>query len=105
MLKGDPSKAGLHTILLRVPAHKKIAAHSHRDDRVATVISGTWNLGYGEKFDEARPKALPPGSFYTEPPNEAHFAATGNESVVVQISGFGPSSTNYVEPAQDPRNP
>lgn len=101
----NPSKAGLYTILLRVPAHTKIAAHSHRDDRVATVISGTWNLGYGEKFDEAKLKALPPGSFYTEPPGEAHFAETGNEAVVVQISGFGPSSTNYVDPAQDPRDP
>ena len=89
--------------MLRVPAHTQIAAHSHRDDRVATVISGTWRIGYGEKFDEAKLKALPPGSFYTEPPGEAHFARTGDDSVVVQITGFGPSSTDYVDPTQDPR--
>jgi hypothetical protein len=70
---------------------------------VATVISGTWHIGYGEKFDQAKLKALPPGSFYTEPPGEAHFAETGNEAVVVQITGFGPSSTDYVDPTQDPR--
>jgi uncharacterized RmlC-like cupin family protein len=103
VLKGDPNQAGVYTIMLRVPAHTKIAAHSHCDDRVATVISGTWHIGYGEKFDEAKLKALPPGSFYTEPPAEAHFAETGDEAVVVQITGFGPSSTDYVDPTQDPR--
>ena len=103
VLKGDPNAAGVYTIMLRVPAHTQIAAHSHRDDRVATVISGTWHIGYGDKFEEAKLKALPPGSFYTEPPGRNHFAETGDESVVVQITGFGPSSTEYVDPAQDPR--
>jgi uncharacterized RmlC-like cupin family protein len=103
VLKGDPNEAGVYTIMLRVPAHTQIAAHSHRDDRVATVISGTWHIGYGEKFDEAKLKSLPPGSFYTEPPSKAHFAETGDEPVVVQITGFGPSSTDYVDPTQDPR--
>jgi pimeloyl-ACP methyl ester carboxylesterase/uncharacterized RmlC-like cupin family protein len=103
VLKGDPNKAGVYTIMLRVPAHARIAAHSHQDDRVATVISGTWHIGYGDKFDEAKLKALPPGSFYTEPPAQTHFAETGDEAVVVQITGFGPSSTEYVDPAQDPR--
>jgi pimeloyl-ACP methyl ester carboxylesterase/uncharacterized RmlC-like cupin family protein len=103
VLKGDPNESGIYTIMLRVPAHTKIAAHSHRDDRVATVVSGTWRIGYGDKFDESKLKALPPGSFYTEPPGRNHFAETGDEPVVVQITGFGPSSTEYVDKAQDPR--
>ena len=64
---------------------------------------GTWHIGYGDKFDEAKLKALPPGSFYTEPSARNHFAETGVEPVVVQITGFGPSSTEYVDPNQDPR--
>jgi pimeloyl-ACP methyl ester carboxylesterase len=103
VLKGNPDQAGVYTIMLRVPAHTQIAAHSHRDDRVATVISGTWHIGYGDSFDEAKLKALPAGSFYTEPPSQNHFAATGDEPVVVQITGFGPSSTEYVDATQDPR--
>src|SRR6266446_5911248 len=105
VLKGNPDQAGVYTIMLRVPAHTLIAAHSHRDDRVATVISGTWHIGYGDKFDEAKLKALSPGSFYTEPPSRNHFAETGDEPVVVQITGFGPSSTEYVDATQDPRKP
>jgi hypothetical protein len=73
----------------------------HPDDRVATVISGTWYIGYGPRFDENKLKALPPGSFYTEPPGMAHFARTGNSSVVVQITGFGPTGTMYADSQKD----
>jgi hypothetical protein len=104
VLKGDPNQAGVYTIMLRVPAHTRIAAHSHRDDRVATVISGTWRIGYGDHFDETKLKALPRGSFYTEPPGQTHFAETGDEPVEVQITGFGPSSTDYGEANRDPRS-
>ncbi|MDE3200532.1 MAG: alpha/beta fold hydrolase [Acidobacteriota bacterium] len=104
VLKGDPDQPGVYTIMLRVPPHTRIAAHSHRDDRVATVVSGTWHIGYGDQFNESKLKELPPGSFYTEPPGQNHFAETGTEAVEVQITGYGPSSTKYVDPANDPRN-
>src|SRR4029077_4038295 len=67
VLKGNPSRPGVYTIELIVPANTRIEAHDHPDDRVATVISGTWYFGYGPRFDEKSLKALPPGSFYTEP--------------------------------------
>lgn len=103
VLKGDPDRPGLYTIMLQVPAHTRIAPHDHQDDRVATVILGTWYLGYGDAFDLAQLKALPPGSFYTEPANRTHFAETRDEPVIIQITGAGPSSTRYVDPATDPR--
>jgi pimeloyl-ACP methyl ester carboxylesterase len=102
-LKGNPDQTGLYTIILRVPAHTKIAAHDHPDDRVASVLSGTWYFGYGDKFDSAALKPLPPGSIYTEPPHRAHFAETRDEAVVLQITGSGPSGTVYANPATDPR--
>jgi quercetin dioxygenase-like cupin family protein len=103
VLKGDPTKPGLYTILLRVPPHTRIAAHRHPDDRVATVVSGTWYFGYGREFDAARLRALPAGSFYTEPPGRDHFAETRDSAVMVQISGVGPTGTTYVRVADDPR--
>jgi hypothetical protein len=102
MLKGDPTKPGLYTMLLRVGPNTKIEAHAHRDDRVATVLSGTWFFGYGKQFNEAALKALPAGSFYTEPPDANHFAMTRGEAVTIQITGMGPSSTVYVDPKNDP---
>jgi len=102
VLKGDPKGAGLYTILLSVPAHTQIAAHNHPDERVATVISGIWRIGYGSAFDESRLKALPPGSIYTEPAGEMHFAATEDTPVIVEITGYGPSGTTYNIPSNTP---
>jgi quercetin dioxygenase-like cupin family protein len=102
VLKGDPTKAGLYTLLLRVSQpNVRIQAHAHSDDRIATVIKGTWYFAYGDKFDEGRLAALPPGSVYAEPPNVNHFAMTKGE-VIIQITGTGPSTTKYVDAANDP---
>ena len=102
ILKGDPTKPGLYTMLLRVGPNTKIEAHAHPDDRVATVISGTWYFGYGKQFNESALKMLPPGSVYTEPPSTNHFAMTRGEGVTIQITGTGPSGTTYADPANDP---
>jgi quercetin dioxygenase-like cupin family protein len=80
-----------------------IAAHTHRDNRSAVVVSGTWFFGYGPVNDPASLKALGPGSFYTEPAGQAHFARTGDQAAVVYITGVGPSDTHYLDAAQDPR--
>jgi quercetin dioxygenase-like cupin family protein len=102
VLFGDPTKAGYYSILLFVPAHTTIQAHSHRDDRVATVVSGDWQFGYGAQFSEQSLKTLPPGSVYSEPKGKDHFARTGSGAVIVQISGYGPTDTKYVDPKSDP---
>lgn len=101
-LSGDPSKAGFYTILLFVPAGTTIQAHSHRDDRMATVVAGTWNFGYGDRFEESALKPLPPGSVYSEPGGKTHFARTTTEAVVVQLSGYGPTDTVYFDASDDP---
>lgn len=103
ILSGDPTKAGPYTIEIRVPPHTRIAAHRHRDDRSAVVISGMWYFGYADKADETKAKALGPGSFYTEPREEAHFAQTRDEGAVVYITGVGPTDTRYVDAVADPR--
>ena len=102
VLLGDPAKPGIYTISLRIPAHTVILSHTHRDDRVATVVAGTWYFGYGTHHDPSALKSLPAGSFYTEPAGEPHFAETKDEAVTVYITGNGPSDTNYVEVGPKP---
>jgi pimeloyl-ACP methyl ester carboxylesterase len=102
VLGGDPTKPGLYTISQHVPANTVIMAHTHRDDRVATVVSGTWYFGYGSRYDAAKLKPLPAGSFYTEPAGEPHFAETKSEPVTVFITGHGPTDTIYVETGAQP---
>lgn len=104
ILVGDPTKSGFYSILLFVPAHTTIQAHSHRDDRVATVVSGQWHFGYGDRFDAKALRTLPPGSVYTEPGGlrHNHFARTAADPVIVHIAGYGPTDTRYFEAANDP---
>jgi len=102
ILAGDPAGAGFYSILLFVPAHTTIQAHSHRDDRMATVVSGNWQFGYGTHFDESALKPLPAGSVYSEPGGVNHFARTTDTPVVVHVSGSGPTDTRYFNPADDP---
>jgi pimeloyl-ACP methyl ester carboxylesterase/quercetin dioxygenase-like cupin family protein len=103
VLYGDPTAAGPYTIALQVPPNTRIAAHQHRDEREAVVVSGTWNFGYGDVNTDAATKALSPGSFYTEPAGVMHFARTDGDPAVVYIFGFGPTDTNYADVAADPR--
>ena len=76
---------------------------SHPDDGTYTVISGTWYVGYGDKFDPEKLKALPAGSFHTEPANVSHFSVVKGDGVVVQLTGTGPTATRFVNPAHAPK--
>jgi len=97
-LIGDPAKPGLYTVRVSIAAHTQVRPHRHRDNRSVMVVSGTWHMGYGGTFDAKALKDLPPGSFYTEPADQPHFAATGDEPVVIWVTGYGPSDTRFVSP-------
>jgi hypothetical protein len=103
VLFGDPSVAGLYTIVIKVAANTKIPAHLHPDQRIATVISGDWYFGYGDKFNADSLKKLPAGSVYSEVAGQNHFAMTKGP-VVVEITGYGPSGVTFVNPADDPHH-
>jgi len=96
VVAGDPTAAGPYTVRLAVPSNTRIQAHTHRDDRYAVVVAGIWYFGYGSAADSSLEKALPPGSFYTEPAGVAHFAETRSEAVTVYITGYGPTDTKYL---------
>lgn len=102
VLSGNPGAPGAYAFEIRVPAHTRIEAHRHRDDRTALVVSGEWHFGYGERANEAATRTLGPGSFYTEPADEPHFAFTGDLPAVVYITGQGPTDTTYVVAADAP---
>ncbi len=97
-LIGDPTKPGLYTVRVSIPPHTQVPAHTHRDNRAVTVVSGTWRMGYGTHFDPAALKDLPPGSFYTEPAGQPHFSQTGDEPVIIWVTGYGPSDTQRIAP-------
>ena len=101
VLYGDPAKPGeLFIVRMKMPAGYKIPAHWHPTDENITVISGTFNLGMGDKLDVAKSKAFPAGSFAVAPAKMNHFAIAKTESVV-EVSAIGPFAITYVNPADD----
>ena len=103
LLEGDPAKEGPFTLRLQLPDGYTIQPHSHPGVEHVTVLSGTFNLGMGEKFDKSAGRPLAAGSFAFMPPGMKHFALTTGETVI-QLHGVGPWKINYVYPADDPRN-
>jgi quercetin dioxygenase-like cupin family protein len=100
---GNSNKPGVYLYRTKFPPNFMIQAHGHPDERHYTVLSGTWYIGWGKKFDAAKLIALPAGSYYTEPANMPHFVATKDDGAVVQIGGNGPTAVNYVDPAHAPK--
>jgi hypothetical protein len=100
VIAGDPRKAGLYMTRTKFQANFRNRPHWHPDERIATVMSGTPYVGYGEQFDESKLKALPAGSVWTEPARQPHFVWAKDGDVVIQVIGYGPSGTTPVEQKQ-----
>jgi hypothetical protein len=61
VLEGDPAKEGFFTMRLWLPDGFKIQPHCHPKVEHVTVISGTFNVGMGDKFDQAVTRTMPAG--------------------------------------------
>jgi len=103
VLHGQPGKPGLFTLRIKLPARFKLPVHSHPDERIRTIISGTYYSALGEKADPERLIAFPVGTFSHVPPQLWQFAETRDEEVIFEITGIGPTGIDYLHPADDPR--
>ncbi len=100
---GDGKQTGPYVYRVRFPQGRVVQAHSHPDDRAYTVISGTWYVGWGDVYDPEKLKPLPAGSFYTEPARLPHFVSTPDGETIVQVTGTGPTTADFVDPAHAPK--
>jgi quercetin dioxygenase-like cupin family protein len=96
-LAGDPSKPGPYVMRGRFAPGFINPPHRHDQERHIVVISGTWYVGTGETLDLENMQALPAGSFMVHPAGGAHYDGAKDGEVVVQISGVGPVSTDYIK--------
>jgi quercetin dioxygenase-like cupin family protein len=82
---------------VKIPAGKHVAAHTHPQDELVTVIDGTWYVSVGDKYDPAKLEGYPAGSFGLIPAGLPHFVAAKETAVIVQLSGAEKFHTDYVE--------
>lgn len=103
VLEGDPAKEGPFVFRVKIPDGYRIPPHTHPKVERVTVISGAFNIGMGDKFDQEKTQAMPAGSYGYWKEGMQHFVWTKGETVV-QFHGMGPWSIKYVNPGDDPRN-
>ena len=103
VIEGPMNEAVPFTIRLKFPANYRIPPHSHPAVERVTVLSGTFHLGAGDRFDPGQAQAIPAGGMVVMPAGMRHYAYTSGETVV-QLHGTGPWGITYVNPADDPRS-
>ena len=102
VLEGAMNEAGPFTVRLKFPADYRIPPHWHPAVERVTVLSGTFHMGMGEKFDNNTAHALTQGAVGIMPAKTPHYAWTTGETIV-QLHGTGPWGITYLNPADDPR--
>jgi quercetin dioxygenase-like cupin family protein len=98
-LAGDPSKPGLYVQMLMWKKGNNFSRpHSHPNDRFITVLSGTWWVGTGDKFDPANLTVpMKPGSFVTHFAKGVHWDGAKDEDTTLLIIGEGPATNIRAE--------
>ncbi|HLJ95473.1 MAG TPA: cupin domain-containing protein [Gemmataceae bacterium] len=102
VLEGSPAKEGPFVFRLKLPDGYRVPPHTHGRTERITVISGTLNIGMGDKFDKKATQAMVAGTYGYWPAGMKHFVWTNGETVL-QFHGIGPWSIQYVNPDDDPR--
>jgi hypothetical protein len=96
VLYGDPNKPGPYAVRNRFSPNSFSRPHFHPNDRFILVLSGTWWVGTGEKFDPDSTKAMPVGSYVVHYANKVHYDGAKNEECEIIIYGDGPATATRV---------
>jgi quercetin dioxygenase-like cupin family protein len=100
---GDPTKPGPYVTRLRAPLGLKVLPHTHPEDRIYTVLSGTLYLGIGDTWDESKLVAYPQGTVLFLPAKLSHFQYSKSGEYLIQINAAGPTDLTFINPADDLR--
>jgi len=102
VIEGDLKAAAPFTFRLKLPSNFKVGVHTHPVVERVTVISGTFYLGIGDKFESAKARAYTTGGVMIMPVGMPMYAYTTQEEAVIQIHGTGPWGINFLNPADNP---
>lgn len=89
--------------LVKVPDGYRIAPHFHPADEHLLILTGTFNMGMGDRFDVGATRPMTAGSFMVMPKGTHHYAWAKGETLV-HVYAVGPWGITYVNPADDPRS-
>lgn len=93
---GAETQPGLYLLRVKLAAGGNIPPHTHPDERVTTVLSGTLSVGFGRTFNETAMVTLPPGAVYVVPAQTPHYVWAKDGAVSYQEMGVGPTGTAFI---------
>ncbi len=96
-LEGDPSKPGIYIQMIRWHPGNMSRPHTHNTDRFVRVLSGTWYMGWGPKYDPPSTFGVKEGTYVVHHANEIHYDGAKDEECVLYIVGMGPLVTTPAE--------
>ena len=96
-VQGDPSKPGIYIQLIKWHPGNMSRPHFHSTARYITVLSGTWWIGTGPKYDPASTYPAPAGSYVVDLPGGIHYDGAKDTECVLEIVGMGPVTTTQAE--------
>lgn len=102
LMDGDPQTTNLYAMRLKMPLGYEVPPHWHMLDEHITVISGTFRVGLGEKFDTKETVSLKAGS-YLVIPARINYYIWASEETVIQVNNKGPWNIHYARFKDDPR--
>ena len=97
VLVGDPTKPGFYAVMTKWHGGHMSRPHFHPNDRYITVLSGTWYVGTGSKYDPDSTKPIPAGSFVTHFGKQIHYDGSKQGDAVLLIMGEGPATSTPAE--------
>ncbi len=97
VLVGDPDKPGLYVVLQKWLPHNNSRPHFHPNDRYITVLSGTWWVNTGAKYDPDGMKPVPAGSYVTHYAKQIHYDGARDAECILEIVGMGPATATAAE--------
>ena len=103
VIEGDLKAAVPLTFRVSLPANSKVGVHTHPVVERVTVISGTFYLGVGDKFEAEKARAYTSGGVAIMPVGMPMYAYTTKEEAIIQIHGTGPWGIAFLNPSDDPR--
>ncbi len=96
-IQGDPSKPGIYIQLIKWHPHNMSRPHTHNTERYITVLSGTWWIGTGPKYDPASTFPVTAGTYVVDRANEIHYDGAKDVECELEIVGMGPVVTTGAE--------
>jgi quercetin dioxygenase-like cupin family protein len=97
LLQGDPTKPGVYIQMIKWHPGNMSRPHFHSTDRFIYVVSGTWWVGTGSKYDPSSTYPVPAGSYVIDKANEIHYDGAKDADCVLYLVGTGPMTTTQAE--------